>query len=138
YFRALTGKSKKCLVLDLDNTLWGGVLGEDGVGGIKLGSTYPGSAYLAFQREILHLHQRGVLLAISSKNNLEDVQEVFSTRSEMLLQAEHFAALEVHWKPKTQSLLRIADRLGIALEHMVFVDDDLAECESVSSSLPQV
>jgi FkbH-like protein len=138
YFRGLTGLSKKCLVLDLDNTLWGGVLGEDGRSGIQLGSVYPGSAYLAFQREILNLHKRGILLAIASKNNAADVEEVFARHSSMLLKKECFAALQIHWGQKSESLREIAKQLNIGLEHMVFVDDNPAECDEVTRNLPMV
>jgi FkbH-like protein len=138
YFRGLTGQTKKCLVLDLDNTLWGGVVGEDGPTGIQLGSVYPGSAYLAFQREILNLHKRGVLLAIASKNNTEDVEEVFAKHSGMLLKKEHFASLQIHWGNKSESLKQIARQLNIGLEHLVFVDDNPAECAEVLRALPMV
>lgn len=138
YFRGLTGQTKKCLVLDLDNTLWGGVLGEDGPAGIQLGSVYPGSAYLAFQREILNLHKRGVLLAIASKNNVADVEEVFAKHSSMLLKKEHFASLQIHWGHKSESLKQIARQLNIGLEHLVFVDDNPAECAEVLRALPMV
>ena len=83
--RALRGKTKKCLVLDCDNTLWGGVIGEDGLSGIKLGLTYPGSAYHAFQQEILNLNHRGVILALCSKNNETDVLEVVREHPNMIL-----------------------------------------------------
>ena len=138
YFRGLTGQTKKCLVLDLDNTLWGGVLGEEGLAGIQLGSVYPGSAYLAFQQEILNLQKRGVLLAIASKNNAADVEEVFAKHPSMLLKREHFANVQIHWRQKSESLGEIARQLNIGLEHMVFVDDNPAECAEVARSLPQV
>jgi FkbH-like protein len=138
FFRGLTGQSKKCLVLDLDNTLWGGVLGEEDAAGIQLGSVYPGSAYLAFQKEILGLHKRGILLAIASKNNATDVEEVFATHSSMLLKKEHFAALQIHWGQKSESLREIARQLNIGLEHMVFADDNPAECAEIARSLPMV
>jgi FkbH-like protein len=138
FFRGLTGQTKKCLVLDLDNTLWGGVIGEDGAAGIQLGSVYPGSAYIAFQREILNLHKRGILLAIASKNNASDVEEVFASHSSMLLKKEHFAALQIHWEQKVESLREIARQLNIGLEHMVFVDDNPAECSEIIRVLPMV
>lgn len=138
YFRGLTGQTKKCLVLDLDNTLWGGVLGEDGADGIQLSSVYPGSAYVAFQREILNLHKRGVLLALASKNNAADVEEVFANHSSMLLKKEHFASLQIHWGQKVESLREIAQQLNISLEHMVFVDDNPAECAEMIRALPMV
>ena len=138
YFRALTGKSKKCLVVDLDNTLWGGIIGEDSVLGIKLGATYPGSAYQAFQRDVLNLQKRGVILAVASKNNDPDVQTVFSSHDQMVLKREHFAAWKVNWNPKSQSIAEISAELNIGLDHIVFADDNLAECEQVASALPML
>ncbi len=138
YFRALTGLSKKCLVVDLDNTLWGGVIGEDGIDGIQLGPNYPGSAFVEFQRAILDLHRRGVILAVASKNNPADVDAVFAEHRFMMIRKEHFAELQIHWNPKKDSIQRIASRLNIGLEHMVFVDDNPAECEQVRRELPMV
>src|SRR5262249_52023461 len=136
FFRALTGQAKKCLVLDLDNTLWGGVIGEVGLAGIQLGPTYPGNAFVAFQRALSHLHQRGILLAIASKNNPADIDEVFANHSQMVLKREHFAAVEVHWKPKSESIHSLSRALNIGLEHMVFADDNPVECEEVSAAFP--
>ena len=138
FLRGLAGKTKKCLVLDLDNTLWGGVLGEDGLQGLQLGPTYPGSAYLAFQEAVLGLHQRGVILAIASKNNAPDVEEVFASHPHMMLKKEHFAQAQINWGPKSKSIVEIARRLNIGLEHMVFVDDSPAECDQVAAALPMV
>lgn len=138
YCRAFCGLARKCLVLDLDNTLWGGVVGEDGVGGIALGNDYPGNAFLEFQRAVLDLQRRGVILAIASKNNPADVDEVFASHRSMLLRREHFAELQIHWELKTESLRRIAQRLNIGLEHIVFVDDNPAECALVRRELPMV
>lgn len=138
YFRALRGLTKKCLVIDLDNTLWGGVVGEDGVDGIQLGPNYPGSAFVEFQRVILDLYRRGVILAIASKNNPADVDAVFLSHPFMMIRKEHFAEMEIHWNPKSDSLKRIAKRLNIGLDHMVFVDDNPAECEQVRRELPMV
>jgi FkbH-like protein len=138
FFRALTGKTKKCLVVDLDNTLWGGIVGEEGVRGIKLGPTYPGSAYQEFQRELLNLQKRGVILAVASKNNEADVQAVFDSNEHMLLRREHFAVIKANWNPKPQSIVEIAEELNIGLDHMVFVDDNPAECEQVAAALPMV
>ncbi len=138
YFRALRGLSKKCLVLDLDNTLWGGVIGEDGLDGIQLGPNYPGNAFLEFQRAVLDLHRRGVILAIASKNNAADVDAVFAQHRSMLLRKEHFAVSEVHWERKSESLMRIAQQLNIGLEHVVFADDNPAECAQVRRELPAV
>lgn len=138
YFRALGGLTKKCLVLDLDNTLWGGVVGEDGVEGIQLGANYPGSAFVEFQRVVLDLYRRGVILAIASKNNQADVDAVFLNHRSMLLRKEHFAETQIHWEPKSESLKRIAKQLSIGLEHMVFADDNPAECEQVRRELPML
>ena len=138
FFRALAGKTKKCLVLDLDNTLWGGVLGEEGPRGIQLGPDYPGSAYLAFQRAIRGLRQRGVLLAVASKNNPADVDEVFAAHPHMVLRPEDFSILRVGWNPKSQSLAEIAAQLNIALDHIVFVDDNPSECDEVAHAAPAV
>ena len=138
FLRCLVGLSKKCLVLDLDNTLWGGVVGEDGIDGIELGPTYPGNAFLEFQQHLLALHRRGVILAVASKNNPADVDEVFARQQFMVLRKEHFADLQVHWDLKSESLRRIATKLGIGLEHMVLIDDNPAECEQVRAALPMV
>lgn len=138
FVRALRGRAYKCLVLDCDNTLWGGVIGEDGIAGIKLGSTYPGSCYEAFQREILNLKDRGVLLSLCSKNNEADVLDVLRNHPEMLLRVEHFATWQVNWDDKVTNLRRIADRLNIALDSIVFADDSRFECDFVRESLPEV
>ena len=138
YFRALKGLSKKCLVVDLDNTLWGGIVGEDGPNGIKLNHQYPGSAFIEFQEAIFALYKRGIILAIASKNNPEDVDEVFESHPNMLLKKDHFASMEINWNPKSESIKKIAKGLNISLEHMVFVDDNPVECEQVREALPTV
>jgi FkbH-like protein len=138
FLRALRGLAKKCLVVDLDNTLWGGVVGEDGPLGVQLGATYPGSAFAEFQQYLLGLRARGVILAIASKNNPGDVDEIFAANKAMVLAPQHFAAIEVHWRSKSESVASIATRLGIGLEHVVFVDDNPAECEEVRRNLPAV
>ena len=138
FLRDLNGRSRKCLVLDLDNTLWGGVLGEEGVNGIQLGTEYPGNAFVAFQRSILELHQRGVILAIASKNNPSDVNEVFDEHPYMVLQPEHFAEAQINWDPKSISLRRIASNLSIGLEHVVFADDNPVEIDQVMKELPMI
>ncbi|MBI2527068.1 MAG: HAD-IIIC family phosphatase [Candidatus Rokubacteria bacterium] len=138
FFRALAGKAKKCLVLDLDNTLWGGILGEDGPTGIKLGPDYPGSAYVAFQRAIRGLRQRGVILAVASKNNPDDVDELLATHPHMVLRPQDFSVLRVGWGAKSRSLAEIAAHLNIALDHVLFADDNPAECDEVAHALPAV
>lgn len=138
YLRAFAGSTRKCLVLDLDNTLWGGVIGEDGLAGIKLGTTYPGNAFTDFQRAIIGLWRRGVILAVASKNNPADAYEVFDRHEAMQLRREHFSAWEINWNHKSESLRTIARSLNIGLEHMVFADDNPAECDAVRTALPMV
>src|SRR5205085_8212317 len=98
----------KALVVDLDNTLWGGIIGEDGITGIKLGSEYPGAAYQELQRAMLDLSKRGILLAICSKNNPEDAMEVLEKHPGMLLRPKDFAAMRISWNDIAQSLGEIA------------------------------
>ena len=134
----VTGRTRKAVVVDLDNTLWGGVIGEDGIDGIKIGREYPGAAFLALQRALLDLHRRGVILAIASKNDERDALDVLDRHPGNLLRREHFAAHEIGWNPKPESLRRIAAELNIGLDSLVFVDDNPAEREAVRRELPQV
>lgn len=138
YLRARAGRNLKCIVVDLDNTLWGGIVGEDGVAGIQLGPNYPGSAFVEFQQVLKELRARGVLLAVASKNNPADVQEVFDKNPNMVLAPADFACMQVGWQPKSESLKTIAQTLNIGLEHMAFVDDNPAEQVQVRQSLPAV
>lgn len=138
-FAALTRPAAKCLVLDLDNTLWGGILGDAGADGILCADTdYPSNAYAEFQRAVLALRSRGILLAVASKNDRESVDEVFSRRWDMPLRPGHISDWEVHWDPKPESLRRIAERLNIGLDSLVFFDDNPAEVDLVRMTLPQV
>jgi FkbH-like protein len=129
---------RKVLVLDLDNTLWGGVVGEDGVDGLALGQDYPGNAYLGLQRLALDLRGTGVLLALASKNNEADALAVFEQRPEMLLQPAHFSARRINWTDKPANLVAIAQELGLGLDALVFADDSAIECALVREALPQV
>lgn len=138
FVRAVSGRVRKCLVLDCDNTLWGGIVGEDGLAGISLDPAYPGSAYLAFQRQILDLRRRGVLLAIASKNNEADVLEVLREHPHMQIREEHLAAWRINWLDKATNLRDIADELNIGIDSLAFVDDSPFECELVRKSLPEV
>lgn len=139
HLAALRRPPAKCLVLDLDNTLWGGILGEAGCEGILCGEGhYPANAYADFQRAVLALRSRGILLAIASKNDLAQVEKTFRRRADLPLRAEHISAWEVHWGPKPESLRRIAARLNIGLESLVFLDDNPAEIDLVKMALPQV
>jgi FkbH-like protein len=130
--------ARKCLVLDLDGTLWGNVVGEVGTEGVAIGRDYPGTAFQDFQRAVRQLKQQGVLLAINSKNNLEDVQDVFRARTEMVLTLDDFAAVRINWQSKPANMLEIADELNIGLDSLVFVDDSAAERDLMRRTLPSV
>ena len=138
FFRALRGRARKCLVLDCDNTLWGGIVGEDGLDGIKCDTTYPGSCYRALQEEALNLHHRGVILALCSKNNEADVMQVLREHPDMVLREAHFAITMINWDDKVTNLRRIAAELNIGLDSLVFVDDNPFETNYVSEHLPEV
>ena len=138
YVRALKGRNKKVLVLDCDNVLWGGTIGEDGLEGIRLGQTHPGSGYREFQQEVLNLHSRGVVLALCSKNNEADVWEVFDRHPDMLLGRRHFATAQINWDDKATNLRRIASGLNLGLDSVVFVDDSEFEANLIRQLLPEV
>jgi len=135
---ALENKRKKCLVVDLDNTLWGGIIGEDGVFGIALGDTYPGLAFRTFQEYLIEASKKGVILAICSKNNLMDVEEVWEKHPSMLLRKEHFSSVRINWSNKGKNIQEIAQELNIGLDSLVFIDDNPAERELVKQMLPDV
>ncbi|MBM4149926.1 MAG: HAD-IIIC family phosphatase [Lentisphaerae bacterium] len=138
FVRALKGKVKKCLALDCDGVLWGGVIGEDGLAGIGLGQTHPGSAYYELQQEILSLYHRGIILALCSKNNEEDVWEVFRRHPDMILKEEHIATSQVNWRDKAANLRQIAQDLNIGLDSLVFLDDSDFEVNLIRQVLPEV
>jgi FkbH-like protein len=138
YLRAFAGRTRKVLVLDLDETLWGGIVGEDGPEGIHLGVGYKGQAFVRLQRALRQLTRRGVLLAINSKNNADDALEIIERHPAMLLRREDFAAVRINWQDKATNLVEIADELGLGLDSFVFVDDSAAECERVRQALPEV
>jgi FkbH-like protein len=136
---AARGKAKKCLVLDLDNTLWGGVIGDDGMHGIVLAQGDPvGEAFLAIQRTALALRERGVVLAVSSKNDEAVARQVFREHPDMLLREEHIAVFQANWKDKASNLRAIADTLNIDVSALVFLDDNPAERQQVRLALPDV
>ena len=138
FLAPLSGKQAKCLVCDLDNTLWGGVIGEDGLAGIKLGADYPGAAYQALQRTVLDLSRRGILLAICSKNNEADALEAIQQHPGMLLRREDFAAIRINWHDKAANLREIAAELNIGIDSLVFLDDNPVEREFVREMLPEL
>src|ERR1039457_7256603 len=134
----LSGRTAKVLVVDLDNTLWGGVIGEDGMVGIKVGPEYPGAAFQALQRALLDLSRKGILLAVCSKNNSDDAMEALEKHPGMLMRAKDFAALRINWTDKAQNLREIAQELNIGLDALAFFDDNSFEREQVRAILPEV
>ena len=136
--KTYTEARKKCLVLDLDNTLWGGVVGEDGPLRIKCAPTGEGAVYYDFQRNLKKLKDLGIILCISSKNNLEDVEEVFLKNQNIFLSKEDFSVTKINWERKSQNIAEIAEELNIGLDSIVFIDDNPIEREEVLISLPEV
>lgn len=131
-------KRKKCLVLDLDNTLWGGVLGEDGIDRIQIGGDYPGKAFLYFQEALLELARTGVILTVCSKNNEADVLDAWDKNPFLILRKDHFPVYRINWKDKASNIREIAAELNIGLDSLVFVDDNPAERELIKQTLPMV
>lgn len=138
FCRQTRGKARKCLVLDLDNTLWGGIIGEDGMEGIQLGPDKIGRAFVDFQRQILRLHMQGVILAVCSKNNQADAEEVFANHPHMILKPEHFASMCINWVDKPTNIRQLARDINIGLDSMVFLDDNPVERASVRLMIPEV
>jgi FkbH-like protein len=138
FVHPLTGKLAKVLVTDLDNTMWGGVIGEDGMEGIQLSAEYPGAAYQAVQQAMLDFYQRGILLAISSKNNLSDAMEALEKHPGMVLQPRHFGAVRINWNDKAQNLREIAEELNVGIDSLAFLDDNPVERQHVREQLPEV
>jgi FkbH-like protein len=136
--RALSTGPKKVIVLDLDNTLWGGVVGETGALGVALGDSPDGESFRAFQRHLKGLAERGVVLAIASKNNPADALEVFEKNPDMVLRLDDFGAYEINWEPKGTTIPRLARTLNLGLDSFVFFDDNPAEREQVRQTLPEV
>ncbi len=137
--RAARGQGRKALVLGLDNTLWGGVLGEDGPAGVRIGPGDPeGEAFLDFHRRLKALQAQGVLLAACSRSSLADVRELFDRRPEIPLRLDDFAALELSWSPKPEGVRKIAAALGLDTASLVFLGADPAEVSLVQQMLPEV
>ncbi|MDD5422650.1 MAG: HAD-IIIC family phosphatase [Candidatus Omnitrophota bacterium] len=135
---SIKGRAKKCLVLDLDNTIWGGVIGDDGIEGIALGSGPDGEAFADFQRYLALLKRRGVILAVCSKNDEETAKEPFLKHPDMHLKLEDMVVFKANWDDKPSNIRQIASELNIGLDAIVFVDDNPAERELVRSTLPMV
>jgi len=136
---AMRGRSRKCLVLDLDNTIWGGVIGDDGPEGIVLGNGSPhGEAFLDVQRTVLRLRERGILLAVCSKNNEATARAPFRSHPDMLIREEHIAVFQANWIDKGANLAAIARELNIGLDALVLLDDNPAERAQVRGAQPDV
>jgi FkbH-like protein len=131
-------KSVRLVVVDLDNTMWGGVLGEDGLDGIKIGGDYPGNAFQDFQAAIKALSDRGIALAVSSKNDEDLALKVLEDHQEMVLRQSDFVTHRINWQPKWQNIKSIANELSLGLGSVLFVDDNPVERESVARNLPEV
>jgi len=137
--RACKGLAKKLLILDCDNTLWGGVVGEDGLSGIRLDPDGdPGVYFHRVQQRIIELHQRGVLIALCSKNNEEDVWEVFGKHPHALIRKSHLVAWRINWHDKAENIRAIVRELNIGMDAVVFVDDSPRELELIAQQLPDV
>lgn len=135
---SLLGKSKKCLVLDLDNTCWGGVIGDDGLDGIKLGyESSIGEAYFDFQKYLLELKNRGVTLTISSKNDLKNVKEGLS-HPDSILKFDDFVNIKANWEPKNNNIQEIANEINMDLSSLVFIDDNPSERDLIENQLPSI
>ncbi len=137
---AARGKAKKCIVLDLDNTLWGGVIGDDGINGIRLGPSggAVGEAYVAFQTFLKKMSARGVALAVCSKNDDRNAREVFQKRSEMVLSLDDFAAFYANWNNKADNIRSLAAELNLGLDSLIFIDDNPAERALIRAELPDI
>jgi len=135
---AALGKATKCIVLDLDDTLWGGVLGEDGPGGIALGPQWPGSEFVDFQRELLDLQRQGILLAVCSKNNEPEALAVLRTHPSMLIREDQLAAYRINWDDKATNIRSLARELNIGLDHMLLIDDSPHERAWVREQIPEL
>lgn len=137
-FRPIFQPRAKVLLLDLDNTLWGGTIGDDGMSGLKVGRDYPGNVFRRIQSLAKRLKESGVLLALVSKNNIEPVQKAFETLPDMVLRWEDFVVHKIDWNPKHQNIQAIASELNLGLDSFVFLDDNHLEREEVKHYLPQV
>ena len=135
---AFLGISKKCIILDLDNTLWGGIVGEDGFDGIKLGKTPPGNAFHEFQFHLKALSERGIILSINSKNNFDDAMKVIKEHPDMVLRENDFSCIAINWENKIDNMKSISNQLNIGLDSFVFFDDDPVNRELIRKNLPDV
>jgi FkbH-like protein len=138
YVKANLGVNRKCIVLDLDNTLWGGIIGEDGFDRIDLSLKPPGMAFVEFQRVLLALYQRGIILAINSRNNEDEALRAIREHPYMVLREENFATMKINWNDKISNMKEIAEELNIGLESIAYFDDDPINRELMLKAIPQI
>jgi len=129
---------KKCIITDLDNTLWGGIIGQDGIDNIKLGGSGIGESFVQFQKLLLNFYRQGIFLAICSKNNYDDVLEVLEKHPDMVLRKEYFSSIKINWTDKAQNIFEISDELNIGLDSLIFLDDNPAECELIKQQIAEI
>jgi FkbH-like protein len=132
------GNSIRLIVIDLDNTLWGGVVGEDGVNGIKIGETYPGNCFTYFQKVLKSFTKIGISLALCSKNDEKIAKQVFDERHEMILKYDDFISKKINWNNKSENILNISKEVGLGLKNILFIDDNPIEREEVKQILPDI
>lgn len=138
YLKAFSFPIKKVIVLDIDNTLWGGIIGDDGIDNIKLSREGEGKAFYDFQRELLKLYKRGILLAINSMNTREIVIDTIEKHSDMILKPEHFVCVKIDWRNKAQKMIEIANELNLDVSSFVFLDDSDYEREMIIKKFPEI
>ena len=138
YVKPILGLNKKCLVLDLDNTLWGNIIGEDGIEGIKIGPYPEGRSFVEFQKVIKALSENGIILAINSKNNQKDAMKAINEHPHMILREKDFSCIKINWNDKISNMREIAKDLNIGLDSIVFFDDDPINRELLRMSIPEV
>jgi FkbH-like protein len=138
YIKAFLGLQKKCIVLDLDNTLWGGIIGESDINQISLSPFNEGKPFYNFQNLLYSYYKRGVILAINSKNNYKDAINVIQNHPHMILKENYFTSIKINWNNKVDNIIEIAKDINIGLDSIVFIDDDDLNCEMVGKLLPEV
>ena len=135
---AFNNKCPKCIILDCDNVLWGGIISEDGIGGVHLSQHGSGKFYKEFQNLLLTLYYNGIILAVCSKNDLSDVMSMFDTHKEMLIQKNHISCFKVNWENKVNNIIDISEKLKIGLKDIVFIDDSQIEIDAVKKFIPEI
>lgn len=137
-YNIFIGSTKKCIILDCDNVLWGGTIAEDGIENIKLGQYGEGRIFSEFQELLVSLYKHGVILTVCSKNDFNDIMRVFHEHNGMIIKEEHISCFMVNWEPKVNNIQLISDKLKIDLDSIVFVDDSLFEIETAKAFFPQI